>query len=313
MKHLFKFTFLFFLIGASFTSCKKGTGVITDPVIKVEAETLLDVSYGSNAQQKMDVYLPANRSSSTSLIIFVHGGSFIEGDKSYFTSLVKELVRADFAVLNVNYRLVDATGLYDNPVKHLESAVKIKDQVADMGTIVNYALSKAKDWKVSETKIGMAGHSAGASLALLYSYDNQNTNKVKAVVNLAGALDQTFSDIPPIFLQFLPAYIREAGYRYTGYTIDPINDQHYKAISPLYVVNANQKIPTLTIFPENNSVGDLPKQDRATFDAFTNKLNSLGIPNKFVQIAGADHEFTKIGNVEAVLKETIAYFNVNLK
>ncbi len=302
MKHLFKFALLFVLIGASFTSCKKGTGVIKDPVIKVEAETLLDVSYGAHAQQKMDVYLPANRSSNTNLVIFVHGGSFIEGDKSYFTSLVKELVRADFAVLNVNYRLVDATGLYDNPVKHLESAVKIKDQVADMATIVNYALSKAKEWKVSETKLGMAGHSAGASLALLYSYDNLNTNKVKVVVNLAGALDQTFSDIPPIFLQFLPAYIREAGYRYTGYTI-----------SPLYVANASQKIPTLTIFPENNSVGDLPKQDRSTFDAFTNKLNSLGIPNKFVQIAGADHEFTKIGNVDAVLKETIAYFNVNLK
>jgi acetyl esterase/lipase len=312
MKHLFKFAFLFFLIGASFISCKKGTGVITDPVIKVEAETLLDVSYGAHAQQKMDVYLPANRNSNTKLIIFVHGGSFIEGDKSYFTSLVKELVRADFAVLNVNYRLVDATGLYDDPVKHLESAVKIKDQVVDMVTIVNYALSKAKEWKVSETKLGIAGHSAGASLALLYSYGSQNTDKVKAVVNLAGALDQTFSDIPPIFLQFLPAYIREAGYRYTGYTIDPINDQYYSAISPLYVANTNQKIPTLTIFPENNAVGDLPKQDRNTFDAFINKLNSLGVPNKFVQIAGADHEFTKIGNVDAVLKETIAYFNTNL-
>ncbi|MGF1923486.1 MAG: alpha/beta hydrolase family protein, partial [Bacteroidia bacterium] len=225
-------------------------------------------------------------------------------------ALVKELVRSNFAVLNVNYRLVDATGLYDTPVKHLESAVKIKDQVADMGAVVNYAISKAKEWKISETKMSMAGHSAGATLALLYSYDTANTNKIKAVANLAGSLDQTFSDIPAVLLQFLPDYILEAGYRYTGYTVTTANDQYYRAISPLYAANAARKIPTLTVFPELNDVNGLPKQNRPTFDAFTTKLNSLGVPNKFVQIAGADHEFT--GKFNLVLTETINYFNANL-
>lgn len=312
MRKFISTVFLLILLTTSFTACKKDTAVITDPVINVQAETVLDVSYGSNALQKMDVYLPANRSSSTSLIIFVHGGSFIGGDKSLYTSLVKELVRANFAVLNVNYRLVDATGLYDSPVKHIESAIKIKDQVADMATIVNYAILKAKDWKISETKMAMAGHSAGATLSLLYSYDAINTNKIKAVANLAGSLDHTFLDIP--FYNFIipPAYL-EAGYRYTGYEVGPTTDVYYRAISPLYVANASQKIPTLTVFPELNDVNGLPKQNRAAFDAFTTKLNSLAVPNKFVQVAGADHEFSKIGNIDIVLKETIDYFNANLK
>jgi len=312
MKSIFKINLVVLFLATSLTSCKKDGPVLTDPVIKVEAQTLLDVSYGSHPSQKMDVYLPANRTSATSVVIFVHGGSFIEGDKSYFTSLVKELVRANFAVLNVNYRLVDATGLYDIPVKHLESAVKIKDQVADMATIVNYAIAKAKEWKVSETKLAMAGHSAGATLSLLYSYDAINTNKVKAVANLAGALDQTFIDIP--FYNFLlPQGVLEAGYRYTGYEVGPTTDAYYRAISPLYMANANQKVPTLTVFPELNDVNGLPKQNKPTFDAFTARLNNLGVPNKFVQIAGADHEFSKAGNVDLVLKETIDYFNVNLK
>ena len=312
MKLIFKCVLVLVLLATSFTSCKKDGGVITDPVINVEAQTLLDVSYGSQALQKMDVYLPANRNSNTSLIIFVHGGSFISGDKSDFTGLVKELVRENFAVMNVNYRLVDATGLYDIPVKHLESAVKIKDQVADMATIVNYAITKAKEWKISETKLAMAGHSAGATLSLLYTYDAMNTNKVKAVANLAGALDQTFLDIP--FYNFLlPQGVLEGGYRYTGYEVGPTTDSYYRAISPLYVANASQKIPTLTVFPELNDVNGLPKQNRATFDAFTAKLNSLGVPNKFVQVAGADHEFSKMGNVSIVIKETIDYFKTNLK
>ncbi len=297
-----KINLVLLLFVVSFAACKKDAQVITDPIIKVEAKTLLDVSYGSNPLQKMDVYLPANRTSATSVIIFVHGGSFISGDKADFTYLVKELVRDNFAVLNVNYRLVDATGLYDDPVKHLESAVKIRDQVTDISNAVNYALTKAKEWEVSESKVGIAGHSAGATLALLYGYDAINTNKVKALVNLAGALDQTFSDIPPVLLQFLPEYILEAGYRYTGFAVNPVNDQYYRAISPLYVANSNQKIPTLTIFPELNDVNGLPKQGRATFDAFTNKLNSLGVPNKFVQVVGADHEFSKPGNVSIALK-----------
>ncbi len=312
MKSIFRIVLVIFFLGVSFTSCKKDAPVITDPVIKVEAQTVLDVSYGSHPLQKMDVYLPANRSSATNVIIFVHGGSFISGDKSDFTFLVKELVRANFAVLNVNYRLVDATGLFDTPVKHMESAVKIKDQVTDISSIVNYALSKAKEWQVSETKLALAGHSAGATLSLLYGYDVLNTNKVKAIANLAGALDQTFLDIP--FYNFLiPSVFLEAGYRYTGYEVGPTTDPYYRAISPLYVANASQKIPTLTVFPELNDVNGLPKQNRATFDAFTLKLTSLGVPNKFVQIAGADHEFSKAGNVDIVLKETVDYFNATLK
>lgn len=310
-KFINSFAFVF-LITSSLISCKKDGGALTDPLINIQAETLLNISYGSHALQKMDVYLPANRNTNTSVIIFVHGGSFISGDKSDFSSLVKELVKANFAVLNVNYRLVDATGLYDTPVKHLESAVKIKDQVTDLSSVVNFAISKAKEWKVSETKMALAGHSAGATLALLYSYDAINTNKIKAVANLAGSLDHTFLDIP-FYNLLLPDTYQEVGYRYTGYEVSSVNDSYYRAISPLYVANANQKIPTLTVFPELNSVNGLPKQDRATFNAFTIKLNSLGVPNKFVPVVGADHEFSKAGNVEIVLKETIDYFNANLK
>jgi acetyl esterase/lipase len=306
----FYLMFIFISISVCTISCKKDKTEISTPA--TTAKTLVNISYGAHPLQKLDVYLPENRNSNTNVVIFIHGGSFIEGDKDDYSSQVKELMKNGFAVINMNYRLIDATGLFDNPVKHLESAVKIKDQVNDVGIVVDYVLSQAKEWQISETKLALAGHSAGATLALLYSYDARNTNKVKAVANLAGALDQTSSEIPDFLLQLLlPSYVLEAGYRYTGFPIAAANDVHYKAISPLYVANANRKIPTLTIFPEFNAVGDLPKQDRATFDAFTAKLNSLAIPNKFVQIAGANHEFeNKFG---LVLTEVVNYFNSNLR
>lgn len=307
-KALFALTFLIVIV----SSCKKDAATESTPKIVTEAKTMLNVSYGSHASKIMDVYLPTNRTANTGVVVFVHGGSFIAGDKSDFTTFVKELVRNDYAVLNINYRLVDATGLTDSPIKHQRSEVLVQDQVNDVSDVIDYAIAHAKEWQVSESKIALAGHSAGATLSLLYTYGSRNTNKVKVVANLAGALDQTFSDIP-FYLYLLPDYILEAGYRYTGYQAEAANEQYYRAISPLYVANANQKIPTLNIFPENNAVGALPKQGRATFDAFTAKLNSLNVPNKFVMVAGADHEFSKMGNFDIVLNETMAYLNANLK
>ncbi|MGF1926220.1 MAG: alpha/beta hydrolase, partial [Bacteroidia bacterium] len=80
MRLVFKFTLVLLVLASTFSSCKKDEAVLVDPKITVEAQTLLDVAYGSHAQQKMDVYLPANRDANTSLVIFVHGGSFISGD-----------------------------------------------------------------------------------------------------------------------------------------------------------------------------------------------------------------------------------------
>jgi len=297
-------SFCFVVLFIFIASCKKSSSQ------SLKAETKLNVSYGSNSLQNMDVHLPANRNSQTKVVVFVHGGSFIGGDKSEYRSMAEELVKRNFAVININYRLVDGSGLQTNPVTHKQSAVLVQHQVDDLSAAVDYTIAHADEWQVSKSRIAVVGHSAGATLSLLYSYGNKNTNKVKAVANLAGALDQTFTDIPSYHL--LPPYILEIGYRYTGFEVSVANEQYYKAISPLYVVNSNQKIPTLTIFPENNVVGDFPKQGRATFDAFTTKLNQLGVPNKFVQITGADHSFTKAGNIQLVFVELLAYLNANL-
>jgi len=289
------------ILSVLLTSCKK-----SDSEKTLEAETKLNVSYGSNSLQNMDVYLPANRNAETKVIVFVHGGSFIEGDKSVYTTTVAELVKRNYAVVNINYRLVDGSNLEIRK----QSTVSVLNQVDDLSLAIDYTLAHADEWKVSRSKVAVVGHSAGATLGLLYGYGTKNTGKVKVVVNLAGALDQTFTDIPNF--NFLPAPVLEFGYRLTGYEVNLANEQFYKAISPLYAANANQKIPTLTIFPQNNVVLGFPKQDRSTFDAFTDKLVALQVPNKFVQIPNADHSFTSAVSLQLMFVELLAYLNANL-
>src|SRR5690242_5217700 len=77
--------FFLSLIVVFAVSCKKETS--TDQKLKSETQT--NISYGVETAQKMDIYLPAGRSTdSTKLIILVHGGAWVSGDKSDFTSFI---------------------------------------------------------------------------------------------------------------------------------------------------------------------------------------------------------------------------------
>lgn len=141
--HMKKIQNLFPAILALFfisVSCKKDKDSSAQ-----EAKILLDVAYGSDSKQKMDVYLPANRNSNTPVILLLHGGGFIVGDKSEFSSQSQNLSNKGFVVLNVNYRLVDIDGVLNNPIVHKPSAVKISGQLDDIQSAVNFAASKPQN------------------------------------------------------------------------------------------------------------------------------------------------------------------------
>ena len=77
------------IMALSFIACNKDD--TPDPG-SATAETMMDVSYGTHAQQKMDIFLPANRTTvDTRVMILIHGGAWSSGDKSDFTQYVDSL------------------------------------------------------------------------------------------------------------------------------------------------------------------------------------------------------------------------------
>src|SRR5436190_6373976 len=93
-----------------FSSCKKDDSTAQDMSV-----TMLNVSYGTNAQQKMDIYLPASRSTTTTkIMIMIHGGAWNTGDKTDFNEYVDSLKRREpsYAIFNINYRLANTTDLF---------------------------------------------------------------------------------------------------------------------------------------------------------------------------------------------------------
>ena len=61
-------------------SCKKDDPQ-PQPFV-LEAKTMLNISYGNDPLQKLDVYLPADRSNTNTKVIFlIHGGAWSSGPR----------------------------------------------------------------------------------------------------------------------------------------------------------------------------------------------------------------------------------------
>ena len=151
-------------------SCKKDT---TDD--QLGQQTLLNVSYGNHASQKMDVYLPAGRSASaTKAIILIHGGGWNAGDKSDFASYISVLKQRlpGYAIFNINYRLAISPDLF--PAQEM-----------DVKAAVQFIINTSDEYQVNSNKLVLLGASAGGHLALLQAYKHDN-GKVKAVIDFFG-------------------------------------------------------------------------------------------------------------------------------
>lgn len=134
---------------------------------------LINLNYGDDPRQVMDVYLPAGRSTeSTPLLIYIHGGAWIDGDKSEFLQ-VKSLAEnslSNFAFVSINYRLYD----------FISGSNQFPTQENDIASAINFIENNLTEWNVSNNLI-LSGASAGAHLALLQAY-KAPVNKFEAVI-----------------------------------------------------------------------------------------------------------------------------------
>ncbi|MBE0675888.1 MAG: alpha/beta hydrolase [Bacteroidales bacterium] len=161
------------ILTAILTSCKKEPAAIEEQIIK-------DVSYGESGQQKMDIYLPDDRARpSTKTVVFIHGGGWVEGDKSDMNAYVDTLrkLMPGYAVVNMNYRLA-----YNNSVNLFPT------QENDVKSAIEYYLNRADEYKVSDELV-LLGASAGGHLAMLHAYKNDPDGHVRAVVDFFGPFD----------------------------------------------------------------------------------------------------------------------------
>lgn len=170
---------VFGLVTTFLLSCQKD--ISGDNPNIIPEKTHLNVAYGTDPLQKMDIYLPAGRTQATTkVIITIHGGAWAQGDKSDFAQFIDTLKKRlpGYAIFNINYRLSNGTTVF------------FPAQENDVKAAIEFIYSKRAEYLISE-KFVLLGASAGGHLALLQSYKYSSPVKIKAVVDFFGPTDMT--------------------------------------------------------------------------------------------------------------------------
>lgn len=230
--------------------------------------TLYNISYGPKWRNTLDIALPADRSvDSTRVVIFIHGGAWVMGDKMVYHQEMEQFADAGIAAVCINYSFVSDLFQVHHPACP-----------NDVRLAIDFLVSKSEDWHISPNRFGIVGHSAGGHLSLFTAYQLNFDHRIKACSAWAGPIDFTDNDQ----LNILGAH--ELFKTYMGLSLStPSDSLAYRQASPYWVVNANS-VPTQLIYGTND-IG-VPYSNGIKMK---NKLEALGVEHQFIGLDGADH------------------------
>lgn len=164
------------LIGLVFAGCSEDEGE-GEHNPKEELSTM-DVSYGDDPLQTLDLRLPAMRTSKTRMVVFIHGGGWREGSKDQFDSFIGQFVQAGLATASINYRHAN-----------VDEGILYTDLLSDIDNALLYLRNEAGNYVYNGNDIVLMGHSAGAHLGLLYAYRNNERKQVTSVIAVSAPTD----------------------------------------------------------------------------------------------------------------------------
>ncbi len=121
-----------------------------------------NVAYGPHRMQVI-YFWRAKSDQPTPLLVYIHGGGWSGGDRSVVRGMLKPALDAGISVASVEYRTIkDSTA--DGLVP------PVKGPMLDCARALQFCRSKAKEWNLDKTKVGLAGGSAGACTSLWLAF-----------------------------------------------------------------------------------------------------------------------------------------------
>ncbi len=275
-------TLVIFSISLFLTACsEENTPVVENNDQPLAEKTALNVSYGENPQQVYDLYLPEGRTSEkTKVIILIHGGGWIEGDKedmSAYIPILKEK-HPNHAIVNINYVLA-------NP----PSVPAFPNQFLDVERVINKLTEDSEELQILP-EFGLIGASAGAHIALQYDYVYDTDDKVKMVCDIVGPTDFTdpFYTENPNFQLLLNALVDESAYSE--------NSNIAELISPALQVTENSS-PTILFYGDEDPLVPLSNGEK-----LHNELTANMVTNSFTVYNGGHGNWSDSSNIDLQLQ-----------
>ncbi|MEB2783026.1 alpha/beta hydrolase [Algoriphagus persicinus] len=164
------------------SSCSKELTSIGN-LSSAEKETvykeLKDVSYGTDAEQVMDIYLSKQAKSlgkRNYTIVFLHGGGYYFSDKSQEERYIEPYLKKGLNVVNLNYRLKRGIPL----------------ATSDLTNALNFLKANNADYGLNLDNVIVTGFSAGAHIATNVGLAQNNPeypNKLNGGIQIVGIIN----------------------------------------------------------------------------------------------------------------------------
>jgi acetyl esterase/lipase len=152
-----------------------------------------NIPYANDTLKKhlLDIYLPANTTINTPLIIWIHGGAWLMNDKyadmGYMKNTIRTFIEKGYALASIDYR-------------HSTRAI-FPAQILDCNQAIEFLYANGSKYKFDKNKFILIGFSAGGHLASLVGLSNNNnvtefypdkkkpSFSIKAVLDFYGPAD----------------------------------------------------------------------------------------------------------------------------
>lgn len=136
-----------------------------------------NVAYGLRVRHRLDLFRTQIPREHRPLIVFVHGGAWMHGDKKDYRFIGEAFAKEGFDVAVINYHLAP---------EHIFPA-----SIDDLSLALNYLNVHQLKYQISTEKVVLMGHSAGAFnvMSALYHpkpYEIQCRSQITAIIGLAG-------------------------------------------------------------------------------------------------------------------------------
>lgn len=130
---------------------KNDRAVIAKQILPDEIAEIRDVAYLSGAKDchRLDLYYPKDASKVKSVLVDIHGGGFLYGDKSQNRAYGYEMAKRGFLVCNVNYRLA-------------QEGVAVPEQIWDISKALSWLDRHLSRDPGKRSRVFLSGDSAGA-------------------------------------------------------------------------------------------------------------------------------------------------------
>jgi len=157
MKHVIIFIFLF-------TLTKVSNAQNLDFLKGFNCEILIDENYGKFDRNKFDIIIP-NNTEPHGLIIYLHGGGFINGDKEMLYRRKDDVLfflENNIAVATINYRYLQ-----------INDSLGVNACLHDIKTALQFIRFNALKYNIDKSRVAAYGSSAGAGSSLFLAFHDE--------------------------------------------------------------------------------------------------------------------------------------------